>query len=240
MIALARPPRAPLDAPHKAAAQARSAAESSPPPHSQPGAAPRADWQTGFLALLPDVYFQLRWAFRRLAGERREDAVEEALANAMLAYRRLAELGKTDVAYATPLANYAVKQVVSGRQVASPLNKYDALSVYAQRQLGFRVGRLSQPDTTEGTWKELLVADRRATPAELAASRLDVAAWWRRLPRRKRRIAAALAAGATTSEAARTFKVTAGRISQLRRELESSWQEFHGDGGAVNAAAARK
>ena len=189
--------------------------------------------------MLPDIYSQLRWAFRRLAGERREDAVEEALANAMLAYRRLAELGKTDVAYATPLASYAVKQVVSGRQVASPLNRYETLSAYAQRTLGFKVGRLSQPDATEGTWKELLVEDRRATPADLAASRLDFAAWWRRLPRRKRRIAAALAAGASTSEAARTFKLTAGRISQLRRELESSWQAFHGESDTADAAAPR-
>ena len=159
--------------------------------------------------------------------------MQEALANAMVAYRRLAELGKTEVAYATPLAKYAVRQVCSGRQVANSLNVYETLSGYAQRKLGFSVARLTQPDATEGTWKEVLVADRRATPAELAASRLDFAAWWRRLPRRQRRIAAALAAGATTKETARAFKLTAGRISQLRRELESSWQTFQGENPAA-------
>jgi hypothetical protein len=111
------------------------------------------------------------------------------------------------------------------------------LSRYAQQKRGFLVSRLHRPDATEETWQELLVADRRATPAELAASRLDFAAWWRRLPRRQRRIAAALAAGATTSETARAFRLTAGRISQLRRELEASWQKFHGDSlPAFNAA----
>jgi hypothetical protein len=184
------------------------------------------------LALLPDIYSQVCYAFRRLSGERREEAVQEALANAMVAYRRLAELGKTGVAYATPLASYAVKQVVSSRQVAASLNVYDTLSVYAQRKLGFAVARLSQPDTGEGMWKELLVADRRATPAELAASRLDFAAWWRLLPVRKRRIAAALAAGSTTSETAREFGLTPGRISQLRRELHMSWQTFQGESPA--------
>lgn len=232
MIAFARPSRATLDIPHSVAVQARPAAENSPPPDSQPSAGPPVNWQRGFLALLPDIHTYLRFAFRRLPGERRQEAVQEALANALVAYRRLAELGKTDVAYATPLARYAVKQVCSGRQVAGALNAYETLSAYAQRKQGFVVKRIFQPDATQGTWKELLVEDRRATPAELAASRLDFAAWWRRLPRRKRRIAAALAAGASTSEAARAFSLTAGRISQLRRELQVSWQKFHGESAA--------
>jgi len=75
----------------------------------------------------------------------------------------------------------------------------------------------------------LLVEDRRSTPVKLAASRIDFDAWWRRLPRRKRRIAAALAAGGATGETARRFKLTAGRISQLRREPETSWKMFHGE-----------
>ena len=182
---------------------------------------------------MPDIRRQLRCAFRSLSAERREEAVQEALANALVAYRRLVERGRADLAYATPLASYAVKQVASGRRVASPLNRYDILSVYAQRKLGFAVARLHQADAAENTWKEVLVADRRATPAELAASRIDFAAWWRRLPRRNRRIAAALAAGATTSEAARAFRLTAGRISQLRREFEASWRQFLGEGAGA-------
>ena len=193
-------------------------------------------WQAGFLRLLPDIRRQLRCAFRSYTAERREEAVEEALANALVAYRRLVERGKADLAYATPLASYAVKQFACGRRVASPLNMYETLSLYAQRKLGFSVARLHQADAAENTWKEVLVADRRATPAELAASRIDFAAWWKRLPRRKRRIAAALAAGATTSEAARAFKLTAGRISQLRRELEMSWLQFHGEGAHAAVA----
>lgn len=186
-------------------------------------------WQAGFLILLPDIRRHLRFAFRRLRAERREEVVQEALANALVAYRRRAELGKTDLAFASPLARYAVRQVSSGRQVASPLNAGETLSLYAQRKAGFTVSSLHRPDDTEGTWKELLVEDRRSTPAELAASRLDFGVWWRRLPRRKRRIAAALAAGSTTSETARRFRLTAGRISQMRRELETNWQAFQGE-----------
>jgi len=241
MIAFAPPSRVTVETPHRLAAQALSAAKSSPPLDAPPNVdPPKVDppinWQRGFLALLSEIHAQVRFAFRRLPAERRQEAVQESLANALVAYRRLAELGKTDLAYASPLAKYAVRQVCSGRQVASSLNKYETLAGYAQRKLGFSVDRLSSPDASDGTWKELLVEDRRATPADLAASRLDFAAWWRRLPWRKRRIAAALAAGATTGETARRFKLTAGRISQLRRELQLSWQTFQGECPAADAA----
>ena len=195
------------------------------------------DWQAGFLDLLPDICRQVWFAFRGLAAERREEAVQEALANALVAYWRLARQGRAAVAYATPLARYAVRQVASGRQVGCSLNGCEMLSGYAQRKRGFSVSRLHWADATERTWQELLVADRRATPAELAASRLDFAAWWRRLPRRQRRIAAALAAGSTTSETARRFRLSAARISQLRRELEANWREFQGEDSAARVSS---
>jgi hypothetical protein len=185
-------------------------------------------WHAGFMALLPDIYRQIRFAFRCMEQERREEAMQEALTNALVAYVRLHELGKTDVAYATPLANYAVRQVCSGRQVACPLNMYDVLSSYAQRKLGFTVSRLQRPDESEGTWKGILVEDPTCTPAELAASRIDFDAWFKRLPRQKRRMASTLAAGETTSATARKFKVTSGRASQIRRELAAVWRQFQG------------
>jgi hypothetical protein len=186
-------------------------------------------WHAGFMALLPDIRRQVRFAFRRLVGERRDDAVQEAIANALVAYVRLYELGKTDVAYATPLATYAVKQVCDGRQVGCPLNSHDVLSLYAQRRQGFTVSRLDRPSEANDSWKEILVEDPNCTPAELAASRIDFDSWIRRLPRHKRRIASTLAKGETISEAARKFKVTPGRVSQVRRELAESWNEFQGE-----------
>jgi hypothetical protein len=129
------------------------------------------------MALLPDIRRHVRFAFRRLAPDRREEAIQEALANALVAYIRLYDLGKTAVAYASPLADYAVRQVCDGRQVACPLNSYDVLSPYAQRKQGFTVSRLQRPDETEGTWKEILVEDPTCTPAELAAIRRSARHW---------------------------------------------------------------
>jgi hypothetical protein len=38
-----------------------------------------------------------------------------------------------------------------------------------------------------------------------------------------------LATGEATKTAARKFHVTPGRISQLRREFQDSWQEYQGE-----------
>ena len=114
-------------------------------------------WQAGYLALLPDIRRHLRFAFRQLPIESREEAMQEALALALVAYLRLHALGKTDVAYATPLANYAARQVRAGRRMACPLNACDVLSPYAQRQQGFAVDRLQGQDREVAAWKELLI-----------------------------------------------------------------------------------
>lgn len=193
-----------------------------------PAAQSQPAWHAGFMELLPDIHKYVRFAFRRLEPERRDEAVQEAIANALVAYVRLFELGKTDMAYASVLAGYAVKQLRDGRQVGCPLNSRDILSPYAQRKQGFTVTRLDQGSETDDSWKEILVEDPTCTPAELAASRLDFKAWLSRLPRQKRRIAATLAAGETTDGTARKFRVTSGRISQMRRELSAAWQQFQG------------
>jgi hypothetical protein len=46
------------------------------------------------------------------------------------------------------------------------------------------------------------------------------------LSTRRRRIAHTLASGETTGGAAKKFAVTAGRISQVRRELDESWSRY--------------
>jgi transposase-like protein len=48
------------------------------------------------------------------------------------------------------------------------------------------------------------------------------------LSAKKRRVAEALAQGDSTNDVADEFGVSAGRVSQLRREFAESWQEFHG------------
>ncbi len=104
------------------------------------------------------------------------------------------------------------------------------MSPYAQYQKGFCVDRLDHFDENENCWQQIVLEDKRATPAEVAACRLDFSAWLRLLPKRHRKIALALAIGETTSAAARMFGVSPARISQFRQWLKESWAAFQGEG----------
>ncbi len=75
-------------------------------------------------------------------------------------------------------------------------------------------------------WNEMVIEDRHSTPADLAAFRLDFRAWLKTLTRRNRRIALKLSKGESTRYVARLFHLSAGRISQVRRELCEAWREF--------------
>ncbi|MCY2986984.1 MAG: hypothetical protein NTY19_03840 [Planctomycetota bacterium] len=181
-----------------------------------------------FLALLPMIDEQARFAFRHEQNERRQELAAEVAANAFVAFVRLLERGLEAIIYPTPLAQYAIMQVRDGRRVGARLNIRDVSSEYAQRAKHFAVERLDRFDERKGEWREVLLEDRKAGPAETAAARMDIADWFSRLPTKKRRIAATLASGETTKRAARKFRVTPGRISQTRRELEKSWSDFQG------------
>lgn len=196
----------------------------------QPMASETPAWQPGFLELLPDILDQLRFQFRHLRPEERAEAMAEAVANAAIAYARLHRQGKVELAYPTPLARFAAAQYRSGRRVAVRDNVNDVMAPTARRRHGLKVERLDRFDRDSG-WKEILVQDRRSTPAELAASRIDFENWLRRLPHQKRRIANALAIGEATGDVARRRRLTPGRISQIRRELAEDWRCFVGESG---------
>jgi len=195
-------------------------------------------WHAPFLAMLPTIKTHAKIAFRHLDPEAREEAVQEAVCNACCAVARLAELGKLDLAYPSVLARYAVAQVKDGRKVGCKLNVRDVLSPYCQQRKEITVERLDKYDADEGCWLEVLVEDRNAGPAETAASRIDFPAWLKTLSRRDRKIALKLGAGERTGVVARLFRMSEGRISQLRRELLATWLRFHGEAGGAAAVSA--
>ncbi len=182
-----------------------------------------------FLLMLPLIHEQARHAFRTERPERREELIAEVTANCWVAFVRLLDRGLHDVIYATPLAQFAIKQVCDGRKVGTSLNIKDVSSDYAQRRQGFTVESLDRFDQKNAEWREIVVEDRHAGPAETAAARIDIGEWFASLPRRKRHVAATLATGEATKTAARKHRVSPGRISQMRREFQESWEEFQGE-----------
>lgn len=186
-------------------------------------------WHAGYLRMLPDICRQAKIRLRHWPAEARADAVQEIVADTVVAYARLAEFGKEELAFPMPLVNYAVKKFCAGRRVGNRLNIRDVMSKYCQRRKAIAVERLDYFDDKADEWQEILVEDRHASPADVAAIRIDFREWLKTLPVRTRRIAELLATGESTSAIAQMFSITASRISQLRQELRRSWFLFVGD-----------
>jgi hypothetical protein len=150
---------------------------------------------------------------------------------------RLAEQDRSFLASPTTLARFAIAQVRVGRCIDVRLNSNEVLSRYAQERRGFRVERLHH-SASDRAWREVLVEDPRATPAEVALTRVDFEDWLATLSPRQRTLANSLAEGHTVTELAAQFRLSVGRVSQLRRELAESWDTFHGGCGQERPAAA--
>lgn len=185
--------------------------------------------QAAFEQMLPKIYQLAKNAFRTHDPEARSELVAETVATAFRMYLRLVRRGRGDFAHPVPLAQFSIRQVRSGRYIGSPMNKNDISSLYAQIRRGITLKRLDVYCHREESWSESLVEDRRAGPAATAAARIDVAAWFQSLGRRKQRIAHALARGETTYRVAHMFSLTPGRVSQMRRELQHSWESFQNE-----------
>jgi len=187
--------------------------------------------------MLPAIVKQVRFAFRRLGPEARAEALQNCVANAMIAYARLYELGKVALAYPSALGRYAISQTKDFRVVGGHLAIRDVLSPYCQTKKNVRVERLDKFDRVEDQWQEIIIEDRHCGPFDVVRTKLDFAAWLRSLPIKSRRIAKMLANGERTTDVARRFSLSDGRVSQYRSELLASWRRFVGDPEPPQSAA---
>ena len=177
--------------------------------------------------MLPEIKRWLRIAFRHLDREAREDAIEEGIVHSLLSYARLHEQNRAEVATASSLAWYATLQIKRGRPAVGRMNGKEPLSRYAQ------VGHGNRLERRNGEWIDKLAEDKRASIPDQVAAKIDVSAWFATLTKRMKEIAKDLAFGCSTAEVAKKYGVTAGRISQMRRMLEESWEVFQGEGAVV-------
>jgi hypothetical protein len=172
--------------------------------------------------MLPALERQARRVLRRCRTCDRDEALQAILAYAALEFARLAARNRSHLAFPTPLARYGWRQYRAGRSVGGSLNSRDVASPSCQRRRGCVLESVDD-------WQHLVVENRRTTPAELAALRVDFSAWLNTLSPRDRRLTEELAQGESTSAVATLFRLTASRVSQLRRELETSWRRYVGD-----------
>ena len=193
-------------------------------------------WRGAFLAMLPAVQEQARYAFRKLRPEAKEEAVSAVVCAACAAFARLAAQGRAHVACPSALARFAIRQYRAGRRLGCKLNIKDVSSDHCQLRKRIRLERLDRRDRETDSWKEVLLEDRHAGPAATAAARIDVQDWFRKMRPQDRRIAQALAVGERTQDVAKRFAISPSRVSQKRLEFRHDWEEFQGERMAGVAA----
>jgi hypothetical protein len=191
-----------------------------------------------FVSLLPAIRRYIRHACRNVPPTLQEDAIAEAVAAAFVAYRRLVDRGLASRAFATPLARFAIGRVRDNRHVGGRRNKYNVSCPFAARELGIRLAGIERYDANRGRWLLKSIPASDMPIPDQVAFRIDFADWLSRLTRRNRRIAQALACGDTTSEVAHRFRVSAARISQLRRQFYESWCAFQAEVPTLRVMAA--
>jgi len=176
-----------------------------------------SDVHHAFVSALPRMDDTIRYAFRRLPKQDRQDAIAEARAAAWSAWHGLIRRGRDPVAVGVVgIVNNAIRYVRNGRRVGNMSGGQGAMDVHhprAQKRCGFKVLNLDSnaERVTEGfrdSWREWAVVDNRSTPAEQAAFRLDFASWLGSLPARKRQMAELLVEGHETGVVARILGVT--------------------------------
>ena len=163
-------------------------------------ACPAPRWHRRFMQLLPAIVQTARYSLRHLRGEALQDALQEVIGNAFVAFVALVRRGKMELAYGSVLGRLAAAQFKDGRRVGSRLNVREVLSSYAQRNKNFKVERLDHREKDdENEWCEVVVADKTAGPFDIVRTKLDFESWLQSLPRRDRKVAQFLSLGNRTS-----------------------------------------
>ena len=193
--------------------------------------------QKRFVSMLPAIQQQAAHRLRNYPQHEQEELIAEVVALAFCMFATLAKRGRIDLAYPSPLAAYGCRQALAGRRAGASLNVNDVTSRHCQQRKRIRVERLDRFDTKRGEWREAVVADHRTPIPDQAAFRCDFPEWLKTLTRRQRRIAEVLASGEGTTKTAKRFRLSLGRISQMRRELHDGWCQFHGESASSPAMA---
>lgn len=189
-----------------------------------------AELQRAFLVLLPRIQRHADVVFRDIrCPDRKEELTAEAIALSWRWFVRLAERGKDASTFPSTLAGFACRASRSGRRLCGQEKSKDVLSPLAQRRRHFYVGKLPDCSTlSDNPLADALSDNTMTSPDEQAAFRLDFPAWLASLGEPKRQVAEDLMLGERTSDVAHKHGYSQGRISQMRREMQQSWNVFGG------------
>ena len=98
------------------------------------------------------------------------------------------------------------------------------------RSTGFTVGKLIDHETLcDNPITDALIDNTQTPVDEAVAFRLDFPAWMSERSDRDRALLIDMAMGHRTKDLAKRYRMSEGRVSQLRREYHDGWQAFCGE-----------
>jgi hypothetical protein len=193
-----------------------------------PSAAVGRHLYAAFVAAMPKILNVANYRFRHVPClDTREDRVCETVALCWVWFVRLVQKGRNPDTFMTALANYGATAVDSGRRACGMEKAKDVLSRRCQRRRGLQVSSLPEPRRAGHIEIEEALHDNAQTPVpDQVQFRIDFPAWTHRLPEVKRALVEMLALGHRTKDLAARFRLSAARVSQLRKEFHSDYTAF--------------
>jgi hypothetical protein len=197
-----------------------------------------------FQSLLPKLETHAAIYFRHVrCPNKKADYIAECVALAWGWLVRLHQRGK-DVRQFTMVFVYLVARAVrNGRRLCGQERANDVLSGRAQQRRNFRVESL--PVSTRrsfddfyasvhgqqsvDSYEERLHDNSVTPPPDAAAFRIDWPNFLKTLSERDRELAHFLSLGHAASKAAERFKLTPGRVTQLRQRWCREWRLCQGE-----------
>jgi hypothetical protein len=192
-----------------------------------------------FVELLPRIELHASFHFRDMhCAEKRAEMIAEATALAWKWFLRLVQRGKNVNEFPSTFAVLVARAVRSGRRLCGNEKARDVLSTVAKRRHGFAVESLpaSTARSREGSTPrdqrmpdvfEERLRDNTVTPIpDAAAFRIDWPRFLATLSNRDRRLAEYLSLGHAAKKAARKFRLSQPRVTQLRQRWSREWQLF--------------
>ena len=171
-----------------------------------------------FVQQLPTLQKMARIQFRQLSPEAKQESITNAIGLAWKFYFNLAKRNRAhEHGILASCMRFAIKQTRAGRTPQGCPRVKDAL---ARRWVG--PTRLDDFDLGQFVSRNTPVPDQ-------VSFRVDVPQFLKSLPKRSRKMAMDLADGMTTTDAAKKFDLSLGRISQFRKEFKLLFDAYFAD-----------
>jgi hypothetical protein len=184
-----------------------------------------------FETALPRILRHARCFFRWIkCYHTKEDKLQEVRSLCWKWVKELHRARKKWWLFVSRLADYACRAVKSGHRVAGMILAKDVFNEITQTRKCFYVGKLPDFSTeSSNPLAEALTDHSHADVADHVAFKIDFPVWRCLYDDRRRRILDTLALGHRTKDVAEKFRMSGGRISQMRREFMRDWKSFTGD-----------